>query len=44
MIVDETVVLLLELGFSPAGEITEQIVRIPTMRPPVFITAAARPA
>lgn len=36
MTVDETVVLLLELGFVPAGTTTEQIVRIPTMRSPVY--------
>jgi len=34
--VDEVVATLLDLGFAPAGETTEQIVRIPTMRSPVY--------
>jgi len=36
MTVDEVVTTLLDLGFSPAGETAEQIVRIPTMRSPVY--------
>ncbi len=36
MTVDEVVATLLELGFSPAGETAEQVVRIPTMRSPVY--------
>lgn len=36
MTVDEVVIALLELGFAPAGETTEQVVRVPTMRSPVF--------
>lgn len=36
MTVDEVIATLLELGFAPAGETTEQIVRIPTMRSPVY--------
>lgn len=36
MTVDEVVTTLLDLGFSPAGETTEQVVRIPTMRSPVY--------
>ena len=36
MTVDETVVLLLELGFAPAGETAEQVVRIPTQKSPVY--------
>lgn len=36
MTVDEVVAALLELGFAPAGETAEQIVRIPTMRSPVY--------
>jgi hypothetical protein len=36
MTVDEVVTALLDLGFSPAGETAEQIVRIPTMRSPVY--------
>lgn len=35
MTVDETIAVLLDLGFTPAGATTEQIVRIPTMRSPV---------
>jgi hypothetical protein len=34
--VDEIVAVLLDLGFAPAGETAEQIVRIPTMRSPVY--------
>lgn len=36
MTVDEAVLSLLELGFAPAGETVEQIVRIPTMRALVY--------
>lgn len=38
MTVDEAVTSLLELGFAPAGETSEQVVRIriPTMRAPVY--------
>lgn len=36
MTIDETVALLLELGFAPAGETAEQVVRIPTMQSPVY--------
>lgn len=36
MTVDEVVTMLLELGFAPAGETAEQVVRIPTMRSPVY--------
>lgn len=35
MTVDEVIATLLELGFAPAGETAQQIVRIPTMRSPV---------
>jgi len=34
--VDEIVTTLLGLGFAPAGETREEIVRIPTMRSPVY--------
>jgi len=34
--VDEVITTLLELGFAPAGSTAEQIVRIPTMRSPVY--------
>lgn len=33
---DEVIATLLDLGFVPAGETTEQIVRMPTMRVPVY--------
>lgn len=36
MTVDEVVATLLDLGFAPAGETREEIVRIPTMRSPVY--------
>lgn len=36
MTVDQVVDTLLELGFAPAGETREEIVRIPTMRSPVY--------
>ena len=36
MTVDEAVLSLLELGFAPAGETVEQIVRLPTTRAPVY--------
>lgn len=36
MTVDEVITTLLELGFAPAGETREEIVRIPTMRSPVY--------
>ena len=38
MTIDEVVATLLELGFAPAGETTEQIVRIPTTQSPVYGT------
>jgi hypothetical protein len=34
--VDEVVTMLLDLGFSPAGETRQEHVRIPTMRSPVL--------
>jgi hypothetical protein len=34
--VDEVVATLLDLGFAPAGETREEVVRIPTMRSPVY--------
>ena len=36
MTVDEVITALLVLGFAPAGETVEQIVRIPTTRSPVY--------
>lgn len=36
MTVDEVVTMLLDLGFSPAGETRQEHVRIPTMRSPVL--------
>jgi hypothetical protein len=36
MTVDETIAVLLDLGFAPAGETRLEHVRIPTMRAPVF--------
>jgi hypothetical protein len=36
MTLDETILTLLELGFLPAGETAEQVVRIPTMHVPVY--------
>ncbi len=36
MTADEVVATLLELGFAPAGETVEQIVRIPTTRSPIY--------
>ena len=36
MTLDETILTLLELGFLPAGETAEQVVRIPTVRAPVY--------
>lgn len=36
MTVDEAIAALLELGFAPAGETAEQLVRIPTARSPIF--------
>jgi hypothetical protein len=34
--VDEVITTLLDLGFAPAGQTREEIVRIPTMRSPVY--------
>lgn len=34
--IDEVITTLLDLGFAPAGETAEQIVRIPTMKSPVY--------
>ncbi|HSX23407.1 MAG TPA: hypothetical protein VLE97_11590 [Gaiellaceae bacterium] len=36
MTADEVVAMLLDLGFSPAGETRQEHVRIPTMRSPVL--------
>lgn len=36
MTVDGVITTLLELGFAPAGETREEVVRIPTMRSPVY--------
>lgn len=36
MTVDETVTLLLQLGFLPAGATAQETVRIPTMKSPVL--------
>jgi len=34
--VDEAITALLDLGFAPAGETAEQIVRVPTTRSPIY--------
>jgi len=36
MTLEETILTLLELGFQLAGETAEQMVRIPTVRSPVY--------
>ena len=41
---DEIITTLLDLGFSPAGETTAQVVRIPPTRAPVYGGAGARSA
>ena len=36
MTIDEVVAALLQIGFAPAGETREEVVRIPTMKSPVY--------